>query len=59
MSTSGNHNKVVLVGDVREVSTDENGALIVMILLVDVGEVCEVSVMFPTVQPGVSVGDRL
>jgi hypothetical protein len=59
MSTPGHHNDVVLVGDVREVSTDEHGAIIGVILLVDTGEACEVPVMLPAAQPGVSVGDRL
>jgi hypothetical protein len=59
MSTPGHYNEVVLVGDVREVSTDENGAVIGVILLVDVGEACEVPVMFPAARLGVSVGDRL
>jgi hypothetical protein len=59
MSTPGHHNEVVVVGDVREVSTDGSGAVIGVILLVDAGEPCEVPVMFPAAQPGVSAGDRL
>jgi hypothetical protein len=59
MSTPGHPNEVVLVGDVREVSTDENGSVIGVILLVDAAENCEVPVMFPAARAGVSVGDRL
>jgi hypothetical protein len=59
MSIPGHHNEMVLMGDAREVSTDENGAVIGVILLVDAGEPCEVPVMFPAARPGVSVGDRL
>ncbi len=59
MSIPGHHSEVVVVGDVREVSTDISGAVIGVILLVDAGEACEVPVMFPAAQPGVSVGDRL
>jgi hypothetical protein len=59
MSIPGHHNEVVLVGDVREVYTDSSGAVSGVILLVDAGEPCEVPVMFPAAQPGVSVGDRL
>jgi hypothetical protein len=59
MSTPGHHNDVVLVGDVREVSADGNGAVIGVILMVNVDEPCEVPVMFPAARPGVSVGDRL
>jgi hypothetical protein len=59
MSTPGHHNEVVLVGEVRDVSTDENGAVIGVILLVDAGEACEVPVMFPSARPGVAMGDRL
>ena len=59
MSTPGHHNEVVLVGEVREVYTDASGAVSGVILLVDAGEPCEVPVMFPAAQPGVSVGDRL
>jgi hypothetical protein len=55
MSTPGHYHEVVLVGDVREVYRDASG----VILLVDAGEPCEVPVMFPAAQPGVSVGDRL
>lgn len=59
MSTPGHHNDVVFVGDVREVYTDGNGAVIGVILMVDAGEPCEVPIMFPAARPGVSVGDRL
>jgi hypothetical protein len=59
MSTPGHHNEVVLVGDVREVYTDGSGVAIGVILIVDAEEPCEVPIMFPTVRPGVSVGDRL
>jgi hypothetical protein len=59
MSTPGHHNEVVLQGDVREVSMDEDGAVIGVILLVDAAEACEVPVMFPAARMGVSVGDRL
>jgi hypothetical protein len=59
MSIPGHHNEVGLVGDVREVYTDESGAAIGVILMVDADEPCEVPVMFPGVRPGVSVGDRL
>jgi hypothetical protein len=59
MSTPGHHNEVVLVGDVREASRDEDGAVIGVILLVNAAEACEVPVMFPAAQPAVSVGDRL
>jgi hypothetical protein len=59
MSTPGHHNDVVLVGDVREVSADEHGAIIGVILLVDTGEACEVPVMLPAAQADVAVGDRL
>jgi hypothetical protein len=59
MSTPGHYNEVVLVGDMRDVHTDGSGAVIGVILLVDAGEACEVPVMFPAAQPGVSAGDRL
>jgi hypothetical protein len=59
MSTPGHYNEVVLVGDVREVYTDVSGAVSGVILLVNAGEACEVPVMFPAAQPGVSAGDRL
>jgi hypothetical protein len=59
MSIPGHHSEVVVVGDVREVSTDVSGAVIGVILLVDAGEACEVPVMFPAAQPGASVGDQL
>jgi hypothetical protein len=59
MSTPGHHNEVVLVGEVREVYTDASGAVSGVILLVDAGEACDVPVMFPAAQPGVSAGDRL
>jgi hypothetical protein len=59
MSSPGHYNEVVLVGDVREVYTDVSGAVNGVILVVDAGEACEVQVMFPAVQSGVSVGDRL
>jgi hypothetical protein len=59
MSTPGHHNEVVLLGDVREVYTDENGAVIGAILMVNTDEPCEVPVMFPAARLGVSVGDRL
>jgi hypothetical protein len=59
MSTPGHYNEVVVVGDVREVYTDGRGAVSGVILLVDAGEPCDVPVMFPASQPGVSAGDRL
>jgi hypothetical protein len=59
MSSPGHYNEVVVVGDVREVYTDGSGAVSGVILLVDAGEACDVPVMFPAAQPGVSVGDRL
>jgi hypothetical protein len=59
MSTPGHHNEVVLVGDVHDVYTDGNGAVIGVILLINADEPCEVPVMFPAARPGVSVGDRL
>jgi hypothetical protein len=59
MSTPGHHNEVVLVGDVHDVYTDGNGAVIGVILLINADELCEVPVMFPAARPGVSVGDRL
>jgi hypothetical protein len=59
MSTPGHYNEVVLVGDIREVYTDENGAVIGAILMVNTDEPCEVPVMFPGAPLGMSVGDRL
>lgn len=59
MSTPGHHHEVVAVGDVREVYTDRDGAVIGVILMVNVDEPCDVPVMFPEARPGVSVGDRL
>jgi hypothetical protein len=59
MSIPGHHNEIVLVGDVREVYTDESGAILGVILLVDAGEPCDVPVMFPVPQPDVAAGDRL
>ncbi len=59
MSTPGHHHEVIVVGDVHEVYTDGDGAVIGVILLVDVDEPCDVPVMFPAARPGVSVGDRL
>jgi hypothetical protein len=59
MSTPGHHNEVVLVGDVRDVYTAENGAVLGVILMVNADEPCEVPVMFPAARPGVSAGDRL
>jgi hypothetical protein len=59
MSIPGHQNELVLVGDVREVYTDESGATLGVILLVNAGEPCEVPVMFPAPQPDVAVGDRL
>ena len=59
MSTPGHYNDVVLVGDVRDVYTEGDGAVLGVILLVDAGEPCEVPVMFPAPRSGVSVGDRL
>jgi hypothetical protein len=59
MSTPGHHNEIVLVGDIREVYTDGNGAVVGVILMVDADEPCEVPVMFPTARPSVVVGDRL
>ena len=59
MSTPGHYNEVVLVGDIREVYTDENGAVIGAILMVNTDEPCEVPVMLPGARVGVSVGDRL
>jgi hypothetical protein len=59
MSTPGHYNEVVLIGDVREVSTDRDSTVIGVILIVNTDEPCEVPVMFPAARPGVSVGDRL
>jgi hypothetical protein len=59
MSTPGHYNEVVLVGDIREVYTEGNGAAVGVILLVDAGEPCEIPVMFPAARLGVAVGDRL
>jgi hypothetical protein len=59
MSIPGHQNELVLVGDVCEVYTDESGAILGVILLVNAGEPCEVPVMFPAPQPDVAVGDRL
>jgi hypothetical protein len=59
MSIPGHYNEVVLVGDVREVITDGKGAVIGMILMVDVGEPCEVPILLSSDLPGVAVGDRL
>ena len=59
MSTPGHHHDVVVVGDVLELYTDERGAAIGVILLVDTEAPCEVPVMFPAARSGVSVGDRL
>jgi hypothetical protein len=59
MGTPGHHNEVVLIGDVREVYTDGNGAAIGVILMVDADEPCEVPIMFPSARPGVLVGNRL
>jgi hypothetical protein len=60
MGTPGHHNEIVLVGDVGEVFTsDESGAVIGVILMVDADAPCEIPVMFPTARPGVTVGDRL
>jgi hypothetical protein len=60
MGTPGHHNEIVLVGDVGEVFTsDESGAVIGVILMVDADAPCEIPVMFPAARPGVSVGDRL
>jgi hypothetical protein len=59
MSTPGHYNDVVVVGDVLELYTDESGAAIGIILIVNTEAPCEVPVMFPAARPGVSVGDRL
>jgi hypothetical protein len=59
MSIPGHHNEVVLVGDVREVITDGKGAVIGAILMVDVGEPCEVPILLPSNPPDVAIGDRL
>jgi hypothetical protein len=59
MSTPGHHNEVVIIGDVREVYTDESGAAIGVILMLDADEPCEVPIMFPAARPRVSIGDRL
>jgi hypothetical protein len=59
MSIPGHHNEVVLLGDVREVYTDGNGAAMGVILMVDADEPCEVPIMFLAARHGVSVGDRL
>jgi hypothetical protein len=59
MSTPGHHNEVILVGDIREVYSDETGAIIGVILMVHTDEPCEVPVMFPEARTGMSVGDRL
>jgi hypothetical protein len=59
MSIPGHHNEVVLVGDVREVITDGRGAVIGVILMVDVGEPCEVPILLPSNLPDVAIGDRL
>ena len=47
MTTPGHYNEVVLVGDIRELYTDGNGAVIGVILVVNADEPCEVPVMFP------------
>ena len=57
MTSPGHHNDVVLVGDIREVYTDGNGAVIGVILMVNADEPCEVPVMFPRGSNG-SVGGR-
>ena len=59
MTTPGHYNEVVLVGDIREVYTDGNDAVIGVILMVNADELCEIPVMFPGPRSGVSVGDRL
>jgi hypothetical protein len=59
MSIPGHYNDVVLVGKVRDVYTEGDGAVRGVILLVDTGEPCEVPVIFPTPRSGISVGDRL
>jgi hypothetical protein len=59
MSIPGHYNELVLVGDVREVYTDERGAILGVIRLVDAGEPCEVPVRCPAAPSCVSVGDRL
>ena len=59
MSTPGHHHDVVVVGDVLELYTDERGAAVGVILMVDTEAPCEVPVMFPSALPGVSRGDRL
>jgi hypothetical protein len=59
MSTPGHHNDGFVVGDVLELSTDESGTAVDVILMVDVEAPCEVPVMFPSAWPGVSRGDRL
>ena len=53
MTTPGHHNDVVLVGDIRDVYTDGNGAVIGVILMVNADEPCEVPVMFPGARTGV------
>jgi hypothetical protein len=59
MSTPGNHHEVVVVGDVLELYTDESGAAVGVILMVDTEAPCEVPIMFSSARPGVSRGDRL
>jgi hypothetical protein len=59
MTTPGHHNDVVLVGDIRDVYTNEHGTVIGVILMVNADEPCEVPVMFPGASMGVGVGDRL
>ncbi len=59
MTTPGHYNEVVLVGDIRELYTDGNGAVIGVILVVNADEPCEVPVMFPTARTAMAVGDRL
>jgi hypothetical protein len=59
MSTPGHYNEVVVVGDALELYTDESGAAVGVILMVDTEAPCEVPVMLPAARSGVSVGDRL
>jgi hypothetical protein len=59
MSIPGHHHEVVFSGDVREIDTDESGAAIGVILMLNADEPWKVPIMFPAARPGVSVGDRL
>ena len=45
MSIPGHHHEVVFIGDVREIDTDESGAAIGVILMLDGDQPCEVPQM--------------